>query len=194
MAHMRPVLVLVTQSGSSTARLGGGSNVSRAARMDDGDIQQCGTVGRGKGHVNVGPRPLAANSCNANRSVTGLRNCTTAGTGGDAAESFLPVVKLTRAAPAQAIATHGVVDIAGLDVTSTKTSSGRDMWVGASSAKAEMATVDEVAIGEPQIRVDRDGVQVSPHVPALETEQACAMRLEVPRVEYFCGGALIEYV
>jgi hypothetical protein len=49
------------------------------------------------------------------------------------------------------------------------------MWVGTSSAKADVATVDEVAIGEAGLRIDRDGVQVSPCVPALETEQACAM-------------------
>jgi hypothetical protein len=39
MTHVRPVFVTVT-------RLGGGGNVGRAARMDDGDIQQCGTVGQ----------------------------------------------------------------------------------------------------------------------------------------------------
>jgi hypothetical protein len=53
-----------------------------------------------------------------------------------------------RVAAAQAIETHGVVDIAALDVTPTKTSGGRDMWVGASGAKTEVATVDEVAIGD----------------------------------------------
>jgi hypothetical protein len=52
------------------------------------------------------------------------------------------------------MATRGVVDIAALDVTPTKTSGGGDMWVGASGAKAEVATVDEVAIGEVEIRVD----------------------------------------
>jgi hypothetical protein len=45
-----------------------------------------------------------------------------------------------------------------------------------------------------RVRVDRDGVQESPRVPALETEQACAMRLEIPSVKEFCGGALIECV
>jgi hypothetical protein len=194
MTRMRPVLVPVTQSGSSPVRLGGGGNVSRAARMNDGDIQQRGTMRQAKGHFTVGPRPLTANSCNANGSVTGLRTCTTAGTGRDAAESFLPVVMWTQAAPAQAIATHGVVHIAALDVTPTKTSGDRDMWVGSSSAKAEMATIDEVAIGEAEVRVDRDGVQVSPRVPALETEQPCVMRLGVPSVEEFCGGALIKCV
>jgi hypothetical protein len=94
-ACMCPVLAPVTQSGSSTARLGGGGNVGQAVSMNPGDIQQCGTVGRGKGHFNVSPRHLTANSCNANGSVTGLRTCSTAGTGEDAAESFLPVVMLT---------------------------------------------------------------------------------------------------
>jgi hypothetical protein len=64
------------------------------------------------------------------------------------------VLMSTRAAPTQAIATHGVVDSAALDVTLTETSGGRYMWVGASSAKAEMATVVEVAIGEVEMRVD----------------------------------------
>jgi hypothetical protein len=80
MTRMRHVLVPVqqaqlpgAQSGSSTARLGGGGNVGRAARVDHGDIQHCGTVGRGNGHFNVGLRPLTANSCNANGSTTGLR-------------------------------------------------------------------------------------------------------------------------
>jgi hypothetical protein len=58
MARMRPVRVPVTQSGSRAACLGGGGNVGLAARMDHGDIQQCGTVGRGKGHFN----PLSAAS------------------------------------------------------------------------------------------------------------------------------------
>jgi hypothetical protein len=48
--------------------------------------------------------------------------------------------------------------------------------LGASSAKAEVAAVDEVAVGEAAMGVDWDGVQVSPCMPALETEQACAMR------------------
>jgi hypothetical protein len=38
MAGMCPVLIPVTQSGSSAPRLGGGGNVGRAARMDHGDI------------------------------------------------------------------------------------------------------------------------------------------------------------
>jgi hypothetical protein len=45
----------------------------------------------------------------------------------------------TRAASAQAIATHGVVDIIALDVTPTKTSGGGDMGVGAHSSNAELA-------------------------------------------------------
>jgi hypothetical protein len=41
MAGMRPVLIPVTQSGSGAPRLGGGGgNVGRAARMNNGDIQQ----------------------------------------------------------------------------------------------------------------------------------------------------------
>jgi hypothetical protein len=98
--------------------------------------------------------------------------------GRDAAESFLPVVVPTQAAPAQAIATHGVVD-----VTPTKTSGGGDMRVGASIAKAEVETVDEVAVREAEIRVDWDSVQVNPCGPVLVTEQACAMRWGVAGVE-----------
>jgi hypothetical protein len=59
----------------------------------------------------------------------------------------------TRAAAAEAIAAHGVVDVTALDVSTTKASGGRDVWVGASGAKAEVATVDEVAVGEPRFGV-----------------------------------------
>jgi hypothetical protein len=95
MARVRPVLAPITQICSSASRLRGGGIVGRAARMDHGDIQQGGTVGQGKGHFTVGPCPLTANSCNANGSVTELRTCTAAGTGGDAAERFLPAVMST---------------------------------------------------------------------------------------------------
>jgi hypothetical protein len=132
-------------------------------------------VGQGNGHFNVSSRPLRANSCNANGSVTGLRTRRTARTGGDAGKSLLPVVMSTRASPAQAISTRGVVKIAALDEP-TKPSGGGVMWVDASSSKVEAATVDDVAVGEVEIRVDQDCVQASLCVPALETEQACAMR------------------
>jgi hypothetical protein len=79
------------------------------------------------------------------------------------------------AATAQAIATYGVVDVAVLDVTFTAARGSGDMWVGASGAKAEVATVDEVTFREAEIRVDQDGVQVHPTVPAMETEQSCWM-------------------
>jgi hypothetical protein len=62
MAGMCPVLIPVTQSGSSASRLGGSGNVGRAARMNHGDIQQGGTMGRGKGHLNVSMFPLVASS------------------------------------------------------------------------------------------------------------------------------------
>jgi hypothetical protein len=64
-----------------------------------------------------------------------------------------------------------VVYVATLDVTTAKAGFGGDVWVGYSGAKAEMATVDEVTIGEAEIGVDRDGFQVSPGVLALDTEQ-----------------------
>jgi hypothetical protein len=38
----------------------------------------------------------------------------------DEAESFLPVTTPAQAAPAQAIATHGLVDVAALDVKTAK--------------------------------------------------------------------------
>jgi hypothetical protein len=178
MTRMRLVLAPVTQSGSSALCLGGGGNVGRAARMDHGDIQQGDNVGRGEGHFNVGPRPLTANSCNANGSVTGLRTRTTA----TRAERQLKdsfqwsCQREPRTASAQAIATHGVVNIAALDVPPKETSGGGDVRVGASRPKAKVATVDEIAVGEAEIRVHRDRVQLSPSVPALEAEQACAMR------------------
>jgi hypothetical protein len=102
------------------------------------------------------------------------------------------MVMSTRAAATQVIATHGVADIAALDVRLTNLSVGRDMRVGASSAMAQMATVDTVAVGETEMRVDRDGVQVSPCVPALKTEQACLLRWGVACVEEFCGRALTK--
>jgi hypothetical protein len=88
MARMPPVSAPITQSGSSASRLGGGGNVGRAARMNHGDIQQGGTVGQGRGHFNVSPRPLTADSCNSKGSLSELRTCSTARTGGDAVESF----------------------------------------------------------------------------------------------------------
>jgi hypothetical protein len=111
-----------------------------------GGIQQGGTIGLGKGHLNVSPRPLTANRCNANGSVTSLCAQITARTGGGAAENFLAVVMSTREASSQVLATHGVNDIAALDVTTKKPSGGGNMWVAASSAKVEVATVDEVAV------------------------------------------------
>jgi hypothetical protein len=104
---------------------------------------------------------------------------------------------LTRTAPTEAIATHGVVDIAPLHLTPKNTSGGGQMWVGASCAKAEVATVDESRRQrslEAETRVDRDGVQVNPCVPALETEHVCTMRWGVASVEAFCGRALIKCV
>jgi hypothetical protein len=192
MAGMRPVLIPVTQSGSIASRLGGGGNVGRAARMNHEDVQQAGTMGRGKGHLTVRTCPLPANRGNANGSVTGFRTCIAARAGGDAAESLLPVVVPTRAAPAEAIAAHGVVDVAALDVTKTKASGGGDVRVGASCANAEVGTLHEGAVGETEIRGDWDGVQVSPSVTALESEQACAMRWGVAGLEEFCSRALSQ--
>jgi hypothetical protein len=118
----------------------------------------------------------------------------TACSSGDVAESFLPVVLPMQAAPAQAIATHGAVDTAALDVTTTRTSGGEGHAGWCSSAKAKVTTVDEVVVREAEIRTDRDGVRVRHRMPALETEQVCAMRWGVASVEELCGGALVECV
>jgi hypothetical protein len=73
MAGIRPVLIPFMQSGSNVFRLvGGGGNVGRAVRMNHGDIQQGRTMGRGKGHLNVGTRPLTAKRGSANGRVTRL--------------------------------------------------------------------------------------------------------------------------
>jgi hypothetical protein len=144
--------------------------------MNHGDIQKGGTMGRGKGHLDVGTRPLPAKRSSSNGSVAGLSTRIAARAGGDAAESLLPVVVPTQAVPAQATAPLGVVDVAALDVTTTKASGGGDVRVGASGAESKVAAVVEVTIGEALIRGYRDSLQVSPSVPALETEQARAVQ------------------
>jgi hypothetical protein len=55
-----------------------------------------------------------------------------------------------------------------------------------------VATVYVVAVGEAEIRGDRYGVQVSPSVAALETEQVRAMRCGVASSEEFCSRALSQ--
>jgi hypothetical protein len=85
---------------------------------------------------------------------------------------FLLLVMPTRPAPTQVIATHGVVDVAALDVTNATVGDGGDMWVDTSDAKAEVAIVEEVAIREAGIVIDWNGVEASPSVPALQTEHA----------------------
>jgi hypothetical protein len=99
-----------------------------------------------------------------------------------------------QAAPAQALATHGVVHVGALDVTTTEAGGGGDKWVCASNVKEEVATVDEIAFREAEIWVDRDSVQVSLRMPALETEQLCAMRWTITSVEELCSRAPIECV
>jgi hypothetical protein len=165
-AGMCPVLIPVTQSGSVASRIGGYGNVGCAARMKH--VHQGGTMRRGKSHLNVSTFPLSAIRGNTNGSVTGFHSCLQHA-GGDAAESLLLVVVPTRAAAAEEIAAYGVVDVAALDLTTTKESVVEDVRVLACCAKEEVATVDEVAVGEAEIRGDRDDVQVSPSVPALET-------------------------
>jgi hypothetical protein len=127
MARMRPVLIPVTLSGSSSSRLGGGSIEGSAAEMNHADMQKGGTMWRGKGHLNGSTCPLTANRDNANGSVTELRLRITARASGDAAESLLPLIVPTGATASEAIAAHGLVDVAGLDVTTTKASGGGDV-------------------------------------------------------------------
>jgi hypothetical protein len=140
---------------------------------------------RGKGHLNVSTCPLTGNRGNANGSVTGLRLRIAARAGGDTDQSLLQWVVPTRATASEAIAAHGVVAVAGLDVTTTKATGRGDVRVGASFPEAEVATVDVAAIREAEIRGDRYGVQVNSSVPALETEQVHAMRCRVAVSEEF---------
>jgi hypothetical protein len=172
-------------------RLLSGRRRQRTLRSEDMEISsKVGTMGRGKGQLNVSTCPLTAHHGNTNGSVKGLRLGNVARAGRDAAESLLLVVVPTQAAATEAIAAHGVVDIAALDATTTKASGG-DVRVGSSCTKAQVATVDEVAVGGAEIQGDRDGVQMSPCMPALETEQAHTMRQGVVGSEEFCSRTLI---
>jgi hypothetical protein len=143
MTSMWTVFVPIPQSSNGAPILGSGGNIGRAARMNHEDIQHGGTMGWGKGHFNVSPRPLTASRGNTHRSVTGL---ITACKRRDAAETFLPVGRATRAVPTQAIATHGLVDVAALDITNAIVGGDGDMWGGASGTRAVVRPVDEVSI------------------------------------------------
>jgi hypothetical protein len=46
--------------------------ICRAARVNHGDFQKGGNVGRGKGHLHVSMCPLTASRCNTHGSVIGL--------------------------------------------------------------------------------------------------------------------------
>jgi hypothetical protein len=92
------------------------------------------------------------------------------------------------------IAAHGVIDVTAVDMTNTKAGGGSDTWVETSGVKVVVATVGEGGVREAETRVDRDGVRVSPCMPALETEQSSAMRWRVASVEELCSRALIECV
>jgi hypothetical protein len=67
-----------------------------------------------------------------------------------------------QAALAQAIAAHGLADIAALAVTSAKAGGGGNMWIAASGITADVATVDEGTMREAEIWVGRNSVQVQP--------------------------------
>jgi hypothetical protein len=139
--HMRAALASVTQSGSGATRPRRSRNVGRAALVNHGDIQQGGTMRRGD--LNVGVSPLNACRCNTTGSVTGPSARIAARASRDAAEGFFPVIM---PALAQAIATHRVVDVAALGMTTAKARGYGDTWHGASGAKAVVATVDEITI------------------------------------------------
>jgi hypothetical protein len=89
-------------------------------------------MGQGKSHFKVGARPLTAKHCNC----IGCEawQCTRIANrmGEDAAERFLALAVSTRMVCAEALATHDVVDIAAVEVPTTKTSGRGDMWVGTS--------------------------------------------------------------
>jgi hypothetical protein len=71
--------------------------------------------------------PPAASSSNTNERVTGLGTRIAGCVSRDAAEGLLPVIVPMRAAPAQVIPTHGMVDVAALDVTTLKVRGGGDI-------------------------------------------------------------------
>jgi hypothetical protein len=119
-----------------------GESVGHAARWDNGmgeGSRQCWLV------------PPTGSRCNTSGSVTGLSMHR------DAPGRLLPVIMPAGVAPAQAIETHCGMDVAALDVTTAKAGGCLGMWVGASVAEAEGATVDEAAIREAEIPGDRDG-------------------------------------
>jgi hypothetical protein len=163
MSRMRTIFDPVMQSGSDAMRSGSSGKVGRAACVGEGS-RQCRSARL--------PPPLGSQMLQYQR-----KPFTIARASRDAAESLPLVIVTTRAAPspAQAIVAHGVADVAARDVTTAKAGDGGDMWAGASIAKVEVATVDEVTIKEAEIWVDRDGVEVHPSMPALENEQSCVM-------------------
>jgi hypothetical protein len=96
-------------------------------------------------HLNVASPAVLVNRGNAIGSVTEISTRITACEGRHAAESFLPVIKPAREAPAhmtdsRKFASHGMVEAVGLHVVTTKAKGCGDMWVGASSAKAEYSS------------------------------------------------------
>jgi hypothetical protein len=90
------------------------------------------------------------------------------------------------------IETYGVVDVAALGVITTKAGGGWDIWVHTSGCKVEVADVDGATITEAEIRVDWNGVHVSPRVPELEIEQPSMLPWEVASFARLSGEALIE--
>jgi hypothetical protein len=127
MTCTRPVLAPFTKSSSGGPCLTRGSNKGWTTGMSHGDIQHSGTMGQGKGRFKEGARPLTAKHCNC----IGCEawRCTRIATriGEDVAERFLALAVSTRMVSAEAIATHAVVDIAAVEVPTTKTRGGGDM-------------------------------------------------------------------
>jgi hypothetical protein len=69
------------------------------------------------------------------------------------AESFLPEVMPTYA---QAIAPNGIVNVAALDVMTTKSIDRGDIWVCCIRTKAEVAATQKVGSKEVERQVGRD--------------------------------------
>jgi hypothetical protein len=61
----------VSQGSSGATRTGRGGDLGRTAGVNRGDVQQGGTMGWGKGYLNVCQRSLVHSRCNTNRCVTG---------------------------------------------------------------------------------------------------------------------------
>jgi hypothetical protein len=85
------------------------------------------------------------------------------------------------------MAIHDMGDVAPLFVMTTRSGGGRDMRSGGSQVKANVASVDKVAVRVAQLRVHWYQDWVSPHVPAPVTEAMCALLSGFACVETFAA-------